>query len=188
MRVKVLVHLVDLKGRVALLERHLPPSNKANEDMYVKTRSKCSRGRLKDSNHDGIYRSCVGRSRYIKEERFRRRLLLLDPPHRGVAHLQKRLYSPNCSCVCHEPVLANVVILSTTIINWYRKKDDVFPHQVPRVDAARGKVDLTVHMPVVACRKRPFFEFSLCLSRACLGKIMHFIYIWLKKCRFPYRR
>jgi MFS family permease len=29
-----------------------------------------------------------------------------------------------------------------------------------------------------------FLEFSLCLSRACLGKIMHFIYKWLKKCRF----
>jgi hypothetical protein len=28
-----------------------------------------------------------------------------------------------------------------------------------------------------------FFEFSLCLSRACLGKIIHFIYKWLKKCR-----
>jgi hypothetical protein len=28
---------------------------------------------------------------------------------------------------------------------------------------------------------RTFFEFSLCLSRACLGKIMHFIYKWLKK-------
>jgi len=31
-----------------------------------------------------------------------------------------------------------------------------------------------------------FFEFSLCLSRACLGKIMHFIYKWLKKCRFSH--
>ena len=29
-----------------------------------------------------------------------------------------------------------------------------------------------------------FLEFSLCLSRACLGKIIHFIYKWLKKCRF----
>eukprot|EP01046_Picozoa_sp_COSAG06_P049376 COSAG06_NODE_7589_length_2449_cov_18.841769_2_plen_191_part_00 len=29
-----------------------------------------------------------------------------------------------------------------------------------------------------------FFEFSLCLSRACLGKIMHSIYKWRKKCRF----
>jgi hypothetical protein len=29
-----------------------------------------------------------------------------------------------------------------------------------------------------------FFEFSLCLSRACLGKIMHFIYKWRKKRRF----
>jgi hypothetical protein len=25
------------------------------------------------------------------------------------------------------------------------------------------------------------FEFSLCLSRVCLGKVMHFIYKWLKK-------
>ena len=28
------------------------------------------------------------------------------------------------------------------------------------------------------------FEFSLCSSRACLGKIMLFIYKWRKKCRF----
>jgi hypothetical protein len=28
------------------------------------------------------------------------------------------------------------------------------------------------------------YEFPLCLSRACLGKIMHFTYKWLKKCRF----
>ena len=33
-------------------------------------------------------------------------------------------------------------------------------------------------------RKRHFFEFSLCLSRACLGKMMTFIYKWRKKCRF----
>jgi hypothetical protein len=29
-----------------------------------------------------------------------------------------------------------------------------------------------------------FFEFSLCSSRACLGKMLIFIYKWLKKCRF----
>jgi hypothetical protein len=29
--------------------------------------------------------------------------------------------------------------------------------------------------------KRAYFEFSLCLSQACLGKMMHFIYKWLKK-------
>jgi hypothetical protein len=29
-----------------------------------------------------------------------------------------------------------------------------------------------------------FFEFSLCLSRACLGKMMHFIYKWRKKWLF----
>jgi hypothetical protein len=32
-----------------------------------------------------------------------------------------------------------------------------------------------------------FFEFSLCLSRACLGKTIHFIYKWRKKWRFPHR-
>ena len=37
---------------------------------------------------------------------------------------------------------------------------------------------------LISQRKVVFFEFSLCLSRACLGKIMHFIYKWLKKCRF----
>jgi hypothetical protein len=30
----------------------------------------------------------------------------------------------------------------------------------------------------------PFFEFSLCLSRACLGKMFVFIYKWRKKDRF----
>jgi hypothetical protein len=30
-------------------------------------------------------------------------------------------------------------------------------------------------------RKKSFFEFSLCLSRACLGKMIVFIYKWLKK-------
>ena len=30
-------------------------------------------------------------------------------------------------------------------------------------------------------RKRAFFEFSLCLSRACLGKMFTFIDKWLKK-------
>jgi hypothetical protein len=29
-----------------------------------------------------------------------------------------------------------------------------------------------------------FFQFSLCLSRACLGKIIVFIYKWLKKWHF----
>ena len=38
--------------------------------------------------------------------------------------------------------------------------------------------------PYVLRENGTFFEFSLCLSRACLGKIMHFIYKWRKKCRF----
>ena len=29
-----------------------------------------------------------------------------------------------------------------------------------------------------------FLEFSLCLSRACLGKMRHFIYKWRKKTAF----
>jgi len=34
------------------------------------------------------------------------------------------------------------------------------------------------------CGKRSFFEFSLCLSRAGLGKMIVFIYKWLKKAVF----
>ena len=37
---------------------------------------------------------------------------------------------------------------------------------------------------LIAYEKRTFFEFSLCLSRACLGKRIVFIYIWLKKHAF----
>eukprot|EP01046_Picozoa_sp_COSAG06_P013892 COSAG06_NODE_848_length_11971_cov_10.199882_14_plen_139_part_00 len=33
----------------------------------------------------------------------------------------------------------------------------------------------------------PFFEFSLCLSRACLGKMFVFIYKWLKRTVFTHR-
>ena len=38
--------------------------------------------------------------------------------------------------------------------------------------------------PIRPEEKRSFFEFFLCLSRACLGKIIIFIYKWLKKTRF----
>ena len=36
-------------------------------------------------------------------------------------------------------------------------------------------------LPTNTARKRHFIEFSLCLSRACLGKIMHLMYKWRKK-------
>jgi hypothetical protein len=44
--------------------------------------------------------------------------------------------------------------------------------------------DWLVLQVLLAWENGTFFEFSLCLSRACLGKRMHFIYKWLKKCRF----
>ena len=49
MRVKVLVHLVDLKGRVALLERHLPPNNNDNEndEKNIKTAKEKSSSKKK---------------------------------------------------------------------------------------------------------------------------------------------
>jgi hypothetical protein len=47
-----------------------------------------------------------------------------------------------------------------------------------RLDAGgAGRAVARMRLVVV----RTFFEFSLCLSRACLGKTMHFIYKWLKK-------
>jgi hypothetical protein len=36
-----------------------------------------------------------------------------------------------------------------------------------------------------ACRNASFFEVSLCLSRACLGKMIVYMYNWRKKPRFP---
>ena len=39
-----------------------------------------------------------------------------------------------------------------------------------------------------AATKRSFFEFPLCLSRACLDKKITFIHQWLKKWRFFYLR
>eukprot|EP01046_Picozoa_sp_COSAG06_P037655 COSAG06_NODE_4273_length_4410_cov_5.289754_6_plen_101_part_00 len=36
----------------------------------------------------------------------------------------------------------------------------------------------------VLCFLHSFFEFSLCLSRACLGKMIVFIYKWRKKWAF----
>jgi hypothetical protein len=65
------------------------------------------------------------------------------------------------------------------------------PHPLQR--AAPMMMGAATNTPAAAksVRKRSllrengtFFEFSLCLSRACLGKMMHFIYKWLKKCRF----
>eukprot|EP01046_Picozoa_sp_COSAG06_P069038 COSAG06_NODE_18640_length_876_cov_1.021879_1_plen_68_part_10 len=41
------------------------------------------------------------------------------------------------------------------------------------------------HPDAVAVRKTAsFFEFSLCMSRACLGKMIVFIYKWLKNAVF----
>lgn len=47
--------------------------------------------------------------------------------------------------------------------------------------------NMSVTEGVSWCSKPFFFEFSLCLSRACLGKLMHFIYKWRKKCFLPSR-
>ena len=47
-----------------------------------------------------------------------------------------------------------------------------------------GDVHDGLHQLPAEGKRHFFFEFSLCLSRACLGKIMNFIYKWRKKCRF----
>jgi hypothetical protein len=62
-----------------------------------------------------------------------------------------------------------------------------------RLGTSIGKVDLKkserVSAGIVHSRRRfekrhIFFEFSLYLSRACLGKMIVFVYKWLQKCRF----
>ena len=53
---------------------------------------------------------------------------------------------------------------------------------------AHPAVRCHVTLETAACEKRhSFFEFSLCLSRACLGKMFSFIYKWRKKWRFSHR-
>jgi hypothetical protein len=44
----------------------------------------------------------------------------------------------------------------------------------------------TLQLAQIKCLREngTFLEFSLCSSRACLGKMLIFIYKWLKKCRF----
>jgi hypothetical protein len=47
--------------------------------------------------------------------------------------------------------------------------------------ALRGTSNgLTLHIADWVRKTASFFEFSLCLSRACLGKMFVFIYKWLK--------
>ena len=81
-------------------------------------------------------------------------------------------------CVCPEPVLANTRYNSSEPGAHSNTLYAFFQCTPVRTTAA------TVVITGGAARKRHFFELSLCLSRACLGKIMHFIYKWLKKCRF----
>jgi hypothetical protein len=47
---------------------------------------------------------------------------------------------------------------------------------------------LSTHPMVQRLRKKTplFFEFSLCLSRACLGKMIDFKYKWRKKWRYSH--
>ena len=79
---------------------------------------------------------------------------------------------------CPEPVLANVTRISVT-------------------NGAQGTFFLTcisvqtwrfvaVSPIPIRLRKRHSF-LSLCLSRACLGTLMHFIYKWRKRWRFSHR-
>ena len=58
---------------------------------------------------------------------------------------------------------------------------------VARLAANRAALHATAALTEALHKTPLFFEFSLCLSRACLGKKMHFIYKWLKKWRFSHR-
>ena len=52
-------------------------------------------------------------------------------------------------------------------------------------DNVRPLQDQRVDLPLVESellrKRRSFLEFSLCSSRACVGKMMHFIYKWRQK-------
>ena len=102
-------------------------------------------------------RACIG-----KRRRFRRKL-------RGNAVSYRR---------CHvASTAASAVSLGPTAPSSHRSL--LLQSKVGQAESA-----VRFHHPL---RKTPlFFEFSLCLSRACLGKMMIYIYKWRKKWRFPH--
>jgi hypothetical protein len=57
-----------------------------------------------------------------------------------------------------------------------------FPYLAPRLDFG-----LQLRSGVFLRKTPLLFEFSLCLSRACLGKKIVFIYNWRKEWRFSHR-
>ena len=75
-----------------------------------------------------------------------------------------------------------LAVMSQGSITWHRKEEDAF--FLPAGCRAACRL----------CPKAPpekmaaFFEFSLCLSRACLGKKIALIYKWLKTTAFAYIR
>ena len=107
---------------------------------------------------------------------------------------------PNVSNVCPEPVLANIRFC---FINWHGKKKRFFPHLARRRSIrARSSYpaeglkrtrppplrSLASPRPESPDKKTPVFcEFSLCLSRACLGKEIAFMHKWLSNTVFAYR-
>jgi hypothetical protein len=71
------------------------------------------------------------------------------------------------------------------------KSDRCWVHfQNHRVDSWQPHtVSSRTHLTVDVLRKTPlFFEFSLCLSRACLGKMFVLMYKWRKKWRFSHHQ
>ena len=112
------------------------------------------------------------------------------PPPRAlsddVIHLRKQRWSVfECfPYVCPEPVL---VKRSHSYTNGSKRPrfSDSDRCLGYRGEPSGGWVAVVDRQTALASRKRAFFEFSLCLSRACLGKNMTiYIHKWLKKPRF----
>ena len=77
-------------------------------------------------------------------------------------------------CYCPEPVL----VKATT----HTAKTTA--EQSPRFAFPFFNSNALTEHSLQLCETPLFFEFSLCLPRACLGEMMHFIYKWRKKWRF----
>jgi hypothetical protein len=83
-------------------------------------------------------------------------------------------------------IITIITITTTTIITTTSKQA---PHRLgfgarlPKRHSAT-RLEHALQHRVELRQNGTFLSVSLCLSRACLGKMLIFIYKWLKKCRF----
>jgi len=97
---------------------------------------------------------------------------------------KKNAFSLHCFPWLSRACLGNLIVFDENHIRWLQKTAAFAPRR-PSLSCRRSPRRATTPQHRL---RRPLlsllFEFSLCLSQACLGKMMHFIYKWRKNAVF----